>query len=308
VKRVFFFYSFLLSLFLLGCAHSLPDLHQKRFATLRFQNMLGLQTQATGCSLGSLGGLSLMEAYATSHPVDLSFQVGPAFAPILSGPFSEEELQEERKKVWRSFKNQKVSFYGVDAEDLARQPQGFLEGAQHAGIVLLSSNLSSSTSKALLFQKDLRISVNQKKLWILAFSERGSETLKGFEIEPPAQAFSKSLKELPADTEAILVLGALKKETRSALSKLSPLPTLFLGGTSQEKNTTRLEVLGSQKFFGRSPAFGTGFSEIVLGSFEKDALGKAPQVQIGKFKASLYSETLSEKEKSGAQCVPSSTP
>lgn len=303
IKSSFWMSRFLVPFVLVGCAQlkSQKDFNEKRPLEIRVQNMLGLQTKATGCSLGNLGGIHLMTEHSKAHPVDLTIEVGPAFHPILSGPFSKIELLEERKSIWNQWREQKVDLYAVDALDLSPSLDEFKKDSP-SSILLLSTNLVDPKTKKPLFEPFWIVKTQGKVIGFLGLTEGSSDETNEWSIKEPVIAFTEALHLFPDKVDLIYVLGALSPATRTKISSLSQTPLLFLGGTVQERNTTRLLSLDSKHFFARTPAFGTGFSEILLSAHGKDFKDKKFVKEIGGLYHSFFSDLLSEKKKAGAQC------
>lgn len=293
---------------LVSCSQftSRKEFSENRPLVIRAQNMLGLQTKATGCSLGNLGGIQLMTDYSKAHPADINLQIGPAFHPILSGPFSKKELHDERQLIWSHWREQKVTLYAVDALDLSSSAEEFKREA-NPSILLLSTNILDARNQTPLFAPFWTVKAFGKTVGFLGLSEVSSAEGGEWTIKDPVLSFSESLRLFPEKVDLIYVLGALSPSTRKKISSQSQTPLLFLGGTTEERNTTRLEPLNSQHLFARTPAFGTGFSEIRLSPNEKDFSDKKRVKQLGGLQHSFFSDLLSEKNKAGTQCeTPSS--
>ena len=302
------FYGLLILFLSVGCAQ-LPhsrDFAAKETLLVHAQNRLGLQVKATGCSLGNLGGIHLMTEHAKAHPADLNLEIVPAFHPFLSGPFSKEELIRERKKVWEGFQEQGVGIYSVDAKDLEPSLSDFVASAKDTKAVLLSTNLVDSKNGETLFAPFFILKFSGKTIAIVSLTEPSDFSRADWIVIDPLLSFSEVQKTFPEPVDLIYVLGSLDIQTRKTLSRASKLSVLFLGGAAQERNTTQLEPLDKGNYYGLTPSYGTGFSEMLLGTNEKEFSQKRSVRRLGGIYHSFYSDLLDEKKKAGAQCSPPS--
>jgi len=296
------FFTFSLLVLLVGCAHKTThrlDHSDKQSVVYRFQNTLGLQTTKVGCSLGNLGGLDLTTQHSVNHPVDLAFQIGPAFYPFITGPFGETQFKEERKKIWRAWEKQKVAFYAVDSLDLASGLEDFKESAKDTSIELISSNIRLG-ERFWPFPPFMVLKVAEKKIIVLSLTEASPNTEKtslGWYVQNPVESFVEVRSLVPHSASVIYVLGSLTEKTRNELAKVSKEPILFLGGTRKEKNPITLKQIAPNAFWVKSPDYGMGFTELTVGVGKKTDLGGLGH--------EVHTQLVNEESSKKAVCEPS---
>jgi hypothetical protein len=298
--------AFFLNVFVLGIFTSCSHFSQKSFqfdaqkpVSIRFQNLLSLQVGQAGCSIMNYGGLERMSRYSKGHPVDLSFQIGPAFSTIFNQSHSPAELREKREQIWKSWVEQGVSFYSVDAVDLRPSLVDFTS-LQTKEISVLSSNLKSESGDW-LFKPSLNLEMGGETFVVLSFSE-GMETGAGWKTEGPEAALKELEASFPSNVSAFYVLGSLKAETRKRLLGLFKKPVLFLGGANGERNTTEIISLTNQAFWVKSPDLGRGYSEMIIGKVSEGFSQKQNLKTIGGLSHSFASRILREDSDHSNHC------
>lgn len=293
-------------LVLLLCFTSCSHLRKKSYqfdpskaVSLRFQNLLSLQVGQAGCSLMSLGGLERMARYAKGHPVDLSFQIGPAFSTIFNQKVGEAELREKRRQIWKSWEEQGVEFYSVDARDLQPSLSEFNSLTPNS-IQLLSSDLKNESGDW-LFQPWIKLEMAGTPVVVLSFSE-GTAKGAGWKTERPEVVVKELEGAFPADASMVYVLGSLTADTRNTLTQLFSKPVLFLGGANGEKNTTEIVPSGKRGFWGKSPDLGRGYSEMIVGKVSDGFSQKQKLQMIGGLSHSFVSRILRDDSDHSNHC------
>jgi len=273
-----------------GTEKSISELNSKLVFKIRFQNSLGLNFYYAGCSTRNLGGLERMCQYSEANPSDLTFQIGPAFSYLLHEESSSTELRSKRKVLWEIFKVQKVQFYSVDWLDLVPSLKLFEESHRGSSISLVSSNIKKG--EQYLFEPYLIKEIAGKKVGIIALSEDSQKkNREGWRVETQEAAFKKISSQIQEKVELFFLVGRVPELMRKRLSEISSKPILFFGGGLMENNTTQLISEGSRVGFIKSPDFGNGFGELVLGR-DQELAGASVQSEIAGWFLSFSAKLL----------------
>lgn len=239
-----------------------------------FQNGVGLNLEAAGCSILDLGGAGRMcERVRTENP-DLFFQVGPAFSFLIPKEVSSEKrdlLRQALIKVWNS---SGVKLYSVDSLDLSPSLESFLKITESKKFSLLSTNIRDKKGSApfSLYQK---LNWNKHVFIFLSFTGPKEPTES---IDWRAISFKGALNDLGSllsenASAQLLILGSLSPSQREELATALGRKAYFVGGTLEEENSTEWMPISSGSFWAKAVDLGRGIGTIQWNSAASGALG-----------------------------------